>query len=177
MTERRAGVASYRVVAIAACLGLAYCSTSRDSASAEPSTHYLDAWFSCIECSEGQLDSLESHSGGHERDRVLGELTTAALTGPTESVRSAIRSLAESDYDAVQASLARLKRDQLLSSKDEYAENEVHAYIRRYRTRGAVALLRIDQARGTAVIDSAMRSETDSTLLGLFIQMRRANQR
>ncbi len=185
MTKRRADAAFSRVMAIAACLVLALsCDTKRESGAAqresgtaEPYTRYLDAWYSCIECDEGQLDSLVSHSGGRERERSWTDLATAARIGPTASRLSAIRSLAESDYDTVQASLASLNRDPLLSSKDEYAKYELDAYVQRYRVRAAVALRRMDQTRGIAVIDSVLRSEKDSTLLELFKEIRRGNLR
>jgi hypothetical protein len=132
----------------------------------------LTAWLTCIECTEGQLDSLVARastttaSNGAMRDT----LERAVVVGPTNTELAATRTASEQDYVSIQLSLSELGDSAMAQSREEYADSEVGAFIRLYRIRAAVALVRIDRARARAIIASAARAARDLSVRDALIR-------
>lgn len=162
-------VPSWRMLArLFASITLVLLGTACRPADKDRTARYLDEWYSCIECVGGQLDSLVMQGRGPDADSVWRELSRAVRIGPRTADLGAFQSAAEADYDSVQASLQRLGQETLSESKSDYAKGELDTYVRLYRARAAIALVKIDNARARAVVDSAAQASHDQSLIDAF---------
>jgi hypothetical protein len=132
-----------RCAGLLACLLVTACRTD-DSA-------LVSAWLTCIECTDGELDTLKALVG--RRPAIMDTLVAALLSGPSPARRAQIRRELLAAYP---------RRRPLPVDSNEYARVYADNAVAIYRTRAAKALAEIGGPTVRHALDSVLAFPADS---------------
>jgi hypothetical protein len=139
-------------------LPLAACLTRRDRSQ-------VDAWLHCIECSDGEADSLRA-LGARKRTATVRQLRDDLLAGPSAARRHHVQEQFRETYQALKkyASLHVHEVPDITATQADFVRGYLDNYLALYRVRAAVGLARVGGSAAVPVIDSALQGNLTTPL-------------
>lgn len=141
-----------RVAAAAMLLALsAGCLTQREGGQ-------VDAWLHCIECSDGEADSLLA-LGRRKAGPLFKRLRTDLLAGPSPGRRHNVQEQFRRTYQAMQTYASDHPDDVsvLGTVEADFVRGYLENYLSSYRLRAGIGLVRVAGTAAMPVLDSAIQ--------------------
>ena len=116
----------------------------------------LDDWFACVECTNGELDSLRNLAA--QVPGTVDTLGEALLQGPSTLQRSQLAQQLQASYQLMAHYVADdPSADSLGFSQSEFVDKYLAKMVTIYQERAARGLGEIGGHRARAVLDSALQ--------------------
>jgi hypothetical protein len=136
--------------------GLLTCLMAAGCQQPPPDRAQLDAWLTCVECVDGELDSLKAQATLHVG--TVDTLREDLLHGPSAARRGKLAQQLTATYQLLVAYVASdPNADSLGFSQAQYVDNDLDNMVTIYRGRAARGLGAIGGARARAALDSALQ--------------------
>jgi len=121
----------------------------------------VDAWLHCIECVDGEADSLRA-LGQRKQWALSRRLREDLLAGPSPERRYHIQQQFRRTWHSVQDYASRHPDDHLSAlqvDEADYVRTYLDNYLATYRVRAATALARVAGHDAVAALDAALQGE------------------
>jgi hypothetical protein len=132
------------------CLVAAGCQNSN------PDRAVLDAWLTCIECTDGELDSLKAQATFHAS--TIDTLREDLLHGPSATRRARLAQQLTATYQLLAAYVASHPNlDSLAFTQAQFVDLDLENMVTIYQGRAARGLGEIGGTHARAALDSALQ--------------------
>ncbi len=149
-----------RVALILCAAGLSACLDAGPTAAPLTPTDraVIDEWLGCVECSDGELDSVASLAARLPA-AVIDTLRADLFRGPSAARRDNVRQQLQAAYQELDALIAPAAPP---VTEQQYVERYLENLISLYRIRAGTALARIQGAAAVPRLDSAIQGYVET---------------
>lgn len=133
----------------------------------------LEAWLTCVECIDGELDSVRALAA--REPATIDALRDALILGPTAHDRATIAVYLGAEYDQLTTRIDSAAPGSALPyARDAFVEHYAGNMVVTYRSRAARALGVIGGQKARVALDLALRLPADSLPPSVEWQVRHA---
>lgn len=119
-----------------------------------PARLIIDRWLTCVECSDGELDSLRRLA--IRLPTVVDTLHQDLFNGPSPARRANLTRQLDATYARLDSLARREKAERLTRSQTEFVQHYLRNMLDIYQGQAARGLGGIGGRRAAAVLDSAL---------------------
>lgn len=133
--------------ALIGCLGITGCQPGTDRA-------IVDAWLTCVECYDGELDSLKALAT--RQPVTVDTLLTDLVQGPSAARRGMLTQQLQTTYQRLEARALSTGTDTLTLTQSEFVDLYLGNMVEIYQGQAATGLGEIGGVPGRKALDSAL---------------------